>query len=62
MARSLHKSARVKAGISLMWIAAKTTVPPLRTALRAVGNPGHFPGDEAAMKLPYLVLNHAAEH
>jgi putative transposase len=22
---------------------------------------GHFPGDEAAMKLLYLVLNHAAE-
>jgi len=27
---------------------------------RAVRTRGHFPGDEAAMKLPYLVLNHAA--
>ena len=28
---------------------------------RAVRTRGHFPGDEAAMKLLYLVLNHAAE-
>jgi len=28
---------------------------------RAVRTRGHFPDDEAAMKLPYLVLNHAAE-
>lgn len=27
---------------------------------RAVRTRGHFPGDEAAMKLLYLVLNHAA--
>jgi putative transposase len=28
---------------------------------RAVRTRGHFPGDDAAMKLLYLVLNHAAE-
>ncbi|WP_439896140.1 transposase, partial [Rhizobium aegyptiacum] len=28
---------------------------------RAVRSRGHFPGDEAAMKLLYLVLNNAAE-
>ncbi len=28
---------------------------------RAVRTRGHFPSDEAAMKLLYLVLNHAAE-
>ena len=28
---------------------------------RAVRTRGHFPGDEAAMKLLYLVLNRAAE-
>ena len=28
---------------------------------RAVRTRGHFPGDEAATKLLYLVLNHAAE-
>ena len=28
---------------------------------RAVRTTGHFPGDDAAMKLLYLVLNHAAE-
>jgi putative transposase len=28
---------------------------------RAVRTRGHFPSDDAAMKLPYLVLNHAAE-
>lgn len=28
---------------------------------RAVGTRGHFPGDDAAMKLLYLVLNHAAD-
>jgi len=31
------------------------------TLRRAVRTRGHFPGDEAAMKLLYLVLNHAAE-
>lgn len=28
---------------------------------RAVRTRGHFPGDDAAMKLLYLVLNHAAD-
>jgi putative transposase len=28
---------------------------------RAVRTQGHFPNDDAAMKLLYLVLNHAAE-
>ena len=28
---------------------------------RAVGTGGHFPNDDAAMKLPYLVLGNAAE-
>ena len=28
---------------------------------RAVRTRGHFPGDDAAMKLLYLVLNHAAQ-
>lgn len=28
---------------------------------RAVRTRGHFPSDDAAMKLLYLVLNHAAE-
>jgi putative transposase len=28
---------------------------------RAVRTRGHFPNDDAAMKLLYLVLNHAAE-
>ena len=28
---------------------------------RAVRTRGHFPGEDAAMKLRYLVLNHAAD-
>ncbi len=28
---------------------------------RAVRTRGHFPGDDAPMKLPYLVLNNAAQ-
>ena len=34
--------------------------PWLRQFWRAVRTRGHFPTDDAAMKLIYLVLNHAA--
>ena len=37
-------------------------IEALNSKLRcAVRTRGHFPGDNAAMKLLYLVLNHAAE-
>ena len=35
-------------------------IPVLLELRRAVRTRGHFPGDEAVMKLLYLVLNHAA--
>ena len=38
-----------------------TSEPPLSSKLRrAIRTRGHFPSDDAAAKLLYLVLNHAA--
>ncbi len=45
-----------------IFIPVTNAIEALNSKLRrAVRTRGHFPNDDAAMKLLYLVLNHAAE-
>ncbi|MER8950912.1 transposase, partial [Mesorhizobium sp. M0902] len=47
---------------TVMIIPVTNAIEALNSKLRrAVRTRGHFPSDDAAMKLLYLVLNHAAE-
>ena len=49
-----------RAGTAI-YIPVTNAIEALNSKLRrAVRTRGHFPGDDAAMKLLYLVLNHAA--
>ncbi len=55
---------RVAAGTSApnILIPVTNAIEALNSKIRrAVRTRGHFPGDDAAMKLLYLVLNHAAD-